>query len=293
MAISDPEDIRRHTVACTGVDKPFHSLLKLKTETWEHNQPSRNVYGCNNHIWQQPHLAHSHKTSCTVLVQLPSFTTHNVDRAGQQCWQDNVDSIQISAHHAHCQGVYLLCLCNSPSLSVFTHHSVYRMRLLIWTFKIGKGDDGHMWVPYLVSVSERAFTQKSCELSGNGICRGCFLPVTWLATSSASKQLSWKRSAAGPTLSSLTDLSLSHWFRISSLKAPVFPTILCCMLAMVLASFTISIMPVEEAAHSENITGSPFMQMRSSVIRIQYLLKKLNYVIKTSLWHYSVSSVID
>lgn len=45
------------------------------------------------------------------------------------------------------------------------------------------------------------------------------------------------------TLSSLTHLSRSHWHRISSLNAPVLPTTLCWMLAMVVASFTISIMP--------------------------------------------------
>ncbi len=46
------------------------------------------------------------------------------------------------------------------------------------------------------------------------------------------------------TLSSLTHFSRSHWYRISSLKAPVLPTTLCWMFAMVVASFTISIIPV-------------------------------------------------
>lgn len=50
-------------------------------------------------------------------------------------------------------------------------------------------------------------------------------------------------SPSGPTLSSLTHLSRSHCHRISSLNAPVLPTTLCWMLAMVVASFTISIMP--------------------------------------------------
>lgn len=48
------------------------------------------------------------------------------------------------------------------------------------------------------------------------------------------------------TFSSLTHLSRSHWYRISSLNAPVLPTTLCWMFAMVVASFTISIIPATQ-----------------------------------------------
>lgn len=46
-----------------------------------------------------------------------------------------------------------------------------------------------------------------------------------------------------PTFSSMGHFSLSQWFRTSSLNAPVLPTVLCWILAIVVASFTISIIP--------------------------------------------------
>lgn len=45
------------------------------------------------------------------------------------------------------------------------------------------------------------------------------------------------------TFSSIGHFSLSQWFRTSSLNAPVLPTVLCWILAIVVASFTISIIP--------------------------------------------------
>lgn len=45
------------------------------------------------------------------------------------------------------------------------------------------------------------------------------------------------------TFSSMGHFSLSQWFRTSSLNAPVLPTVLCWILAIVVASFTISIIP--------------------------------------------------
>lgn len=46
------------------------------------------------------------------------------------------------------------------------------------------------------------------------------------------------------TFSSIGHFSLSQWFRTSSLNAPVLPTVLCWIWAIVVASFTISIIPV-------------------------------------------------
>lgn len=46
------------------------------------------------------------------------------------------------------------------------------------------------------------------------------------------------------TFSSIGHFSLSQWLSTSSLKAPVLPTVLCWILAIVVASFTISIIPV-------------------------------------------------
>lgn len=49
------------------------------------------------------------------------------------------------------------------------------------------------------------------------------------------------------TFSSIGHFSLSQWFRTSSLNAPVLPTVLCWIWAIVVASFTISIIPVWRA----------------------------------------------
>lgn len=60
-------------------------------------------------------------------------------------------------------------------------------------------------------------------------------------TASQGKGLHQKRQEL--TFSSIGHFSLSQWFRTSSLKAPVLPTVLCWILAIVVASFTISIIP--------------------------------------------------
>lgn len=53
------------------------------------------------------------------------------------------------------------------------------------------------------------------------------------------------------TFSSIGHFSLSQWFRTSSLNAPVLPTVLCWILAIVVASFTISIIPVGGGTESD------------------------------------------
>lgn len=58
MAVTNPKDISGNTVACAGVHKALHSLLKLKTD-----------------IWGQIHLYRSGYLHYTQMLSCPSDVT--------------------------------------------------------------------------------------------------------------------------------------------------------------------------------------------------------------------------